>query len=80
MDAAKIARELASLPPEAQKEVVDFLAFLKTRYAPSRVAKRTKHAKLTDEPFIGMWRGRKDMQDSTTWVRNLRQCQWERGR
>jgi len=32
MDAAKIAREIASLPPEAQKEVIDFLAFVKARY------------------------------------------------
>ncbi len=80
MDAAKIARELASLPPEAQKEVIDLLAFLKNRYAPSRVAKRTKHAKLADEPFVGMWRGRKDMRDSTAWVRSLRQRQWERDR
>jgi hypothetical protein len=75
MDTAKITREMESLPPEAQKEVIDFLAFLKTRYPSSPVAKRTKQAKLTDEPFIGMWRDRKDMQDSTAWVRNLRQCQ-----
>jgi len=80
MDAAKIAREMASLPPEAQKEVIDFLAFLKTRYRSSPAGTRTRRIKLTDEPFIGMWRGRKDMQDGTAWVRNLRQCQWERGR
>jgi hypothetical protein len=37
---------------------------------------------LTDwsnEPFIGMWRTRKDMQDSAAWVQNLRQREWERG-
>jgi hypothetical protein len=61
MDTARIAREMASLPPEAQKEVIDFLAFIKARYPSSPVAKRIKRPKLTDEPFIGMWRGRKDM-------------------
>jgi hypothetical protein len=50
MDTAKIAHQMASLPPKAQKEVID-----------------------------GMWQGRKDMRDSTAWVRNLRQCQWEHG-
>lgn len=28
------------------------------------------------EDFIGMWRDRPDMQDSTQWVRTLRQQQW----
>jgi hypothetical protein len=80
MDTAKIACEMASLPPEAQKEVIDFLAFIKARYPSSAVAKRMKRAKLTDEPFIGMWRVREDMQDNAPWVRNLRQRQWDQRR
>lgn len=76
MDIGKIAREMASLPPEAQKEIIDFLAFLKTRYPSSSAPKKAKRGRLTEEPFIGMWQDRKDMQDSTTWVRKLRQ--WER--
>ncbi len=80
MDAAKIAREMASLPPEAQKEVIDFLAFVKARYPSSSAIKRLKRTELTKEPFVGMWRGRKDMEDSTAWVRHLRQCEWEHGR
>jgi len=80
MNAAKIAREMASLPPEAQKEVIDFLAFLKTRYASAPAAKKRRQTKLAAEPFVGMWRAREDMRDSVTWVRNLRQDQWERNR
>lgn len=79
MDTAKIVREMASLPPEAQKEVIDFLAFVKARYPSSAVAKRAKRANLTKGPFIGMWKGRTDMEDSTAWVRHLRQRQWEHG-
>ena len=37
METANIAREIASLPPEARKEVVDFVAFLKGRYPTKRI-------------------------------------------
>lgn len=80
MDAAKIAREMASLPPEAQREVINFVAFLKARCSTAPAAKRRKRMKLANEPFVGMWSTRKNMRDSTAWMRNLRQCHWERGR
>lgn len=79
MEASDLAREIASLPPEAQRQVVDFVAFLKTRYSAMQATKRAKRVRLVDEPFIGMWRDRADMQDSTAWVRSLRQREWERG-
>ena len=73
----KILRDIEDLPPEAQKQVLDFVAFLKTRYGiVSR--KKTKRGKLEDEPFIGMWKDREDMRDSTKWVRELRKREWER--
>ena len=79
METMNIVRELASLPPEAQKQVLDFVAFLKARYSSTPPTKKAKRTKLADEPFIGMWRTRKDLQDSTAWVRSLRQREWERG-
>ena len=79
METANIAREISSLPPEAQKEVLDFMAFLKTRYPPTPAPKKVRRTKLASEPFIGMWRTRQDMRDSTAWVRNLRQREWEHG-
>lgn len=79
METVNIVREMASLPPEAQKQVVDFMAFLKTRYPSTPVAKKGRRTKLTDEPFIGMWRSRADMRDSTAWVHSLRQREWEPG-
>jgi hypothetical protein len=78
MESKNIASEMESLPPEAQKQVIDFVAFLKARYASAPAIKQAKRTKLANEPFIGMWRTHKDMQDSTTWVRCLRQCEWER--
>jgi hypothetical protein len=79
METTHIAREIAALPPEAQKQVIDFMAFLKTRYSPPAPTKKTRRTKLTSEPFIGMWRTRRDMQDSTAWVQSLRQREWESG-
>jgi hypothetical protein len=75
MDIAGIAREVASLPPEAQREILDFLDFLKSRYSSPPAAQKAKRSKLVDEPFVGMWQDRKDMQDSTAWVRSQRR--WE---
>jgi len=80
MDAAKIAGEVASLPPEAQKQILDLAAFLKARYLSARASGRVNRVRLTNEPFVGMWRNREDLQDSTAWVRKLRQCQWEHSR
>ena len=78
MEAANIVREIASLPPEAQRQVMDFVAFLRARYPTTQPVRKTRRTKLANEPFIGMWRDREDMQDSTAWVRSLRQREWER--
>ena len=78
MDTVNIVREIASLPPEAQKQVIDFVAFLKTRY-PTQPVRKTRRTRLADEPFIGMWRNREDMRDGTAWVQSLRRHEWERG-
>jgi hypothetical protein len=77
METTNILKEIASLPTEAQKQIIDFIAFLKTRYPAPQIVKKMKQIKLADEPFIGMWRGREDMRDSTAWVRNLRRREWE---
>jgi len=68
-----ISREFAALPPEAQRQVADFIDFLKTRYADM---KDDGKYEFSDEPFIGMWRDREDMRDSDVWVRNLRNSEW----
>ena len=79
MEATDLMRDIGSLPPEAQKQVSDFVAFLKTRYPVAKATRRTRRTKLTDEPFIGMWRDREEMKDSSAWVRRLRESEWERG-
>ncbi len=76
MNTAKIAREMASLPPEVRQEIIAFMTFVKAQYSTAK-AKTRKQTKLKNEPFVGMWRTRKDMCDSTAWVRKIRQHQWK---
>ena len=71
----EILRELASLPPEGQKEAADFIKFLHERYSRSLSAEQDERD-LTDLGFVGMWRDRDDMRDSTAWVRRLREREW----
>lgn len=67
----------STLPPEAQRQVVDFIEFMKMRYKPAAKTKKvTRQTALKDEAFIGMWRDREDMQDSSQWVRDLRRKEW----
>ncbi|TYT73343.1 DUF2281 domain-containing protein [Desulfobotulus mexicanus] len=76
MKDSALIREFVSLPPEAQKQVMDFVAFLKTRYPEKKEKKQKKSHLLEKEPFIGMWQDREDMKDSSEWVRNTRQKEW----
>jgi hypothetical protein len=77
MKQTKVWRDYATLPPELQNEVADFIAFLKMRSLPPQI-RRNKRTKLASEPFVGMWRNRKDMQDSRAWVRNVREREWSK--
>lgn len=75
MTTPQLLQDITSLPPEAQKQVLDFVAFLKTRYGlVSRKKKKT--IELEKEPFVGMWKDREDMNDSAKWVRELRLREW----
>ena len=61
-----------NLPPEAQKQGRDFIAFLQARYASTHLLKKAKRTKLANEAFIGIWRNREDLKDSGAWVRSIR--------
>ena len=76
MKADIISKEIMQLSPQGQQEVLDFVAFLKARYTIKISAKKSTRGKLSEEPFIGLWRNRDDLSDSSNWVRNLRQNEW----
>lgn len=75
MDQKTLWRQYRALPSEAQRQVTDFIAFLRAKYAPA-AAPATAPGAVADEPFIGMWQDRADMTDSTAWVRATRQREW----
>nr|CAA6830566.1 MAG: Unknown protein [uncultured Thiotrichaceae bacterium] len=68
-----LLENFTALPPEAQKEAAHFIEFLKTRY---KSVKAKSDDKVEDEPFIGIWRDHDDMQNSSEWVRGLREKDW----
>ncbi len=80
MSQKTVWQDFISLPPEAQRQVMDFIAFLRARYLAPRSRKTIKPTKLTREAFIGMWRNRDDLQDSSAWVRKTREREWMRRR
>ncbi len=68
--------ELSALPTDAQRQVLDFIRFLRSRYTQSNSGDIYTSTDLQQEPFIGMWADRNEMNDSSAWVRKLRQHEW----
>ncbi len=66
---------LDKLPPSAIKEAEDFVRSLYDQYAKT-TPKKSTDTSITDSPFVGMWKDRKDLKDSTAWVREQRKSQW----
>ena len=74
MTQSNVMKKFNELPPEAQRQVLDFITFLETRYpAAGRNASRKK---FSEEKFIGIWKGRSDLQNSVAWVRKNRAAEW----
>lgn len=77
LDFKHLQSDIAALPEDAQRLLIDFVSFLKQRYQPS--ADTSHHPiSFTDQPFVGMWSDVPEMQDSTAWVKQTRQNQWQR--
>lgn len=76
MDKDKVLSEFDDLPQDAQKQVIDFIAFLQSRYKTEASKKESRRQDITKETFIGIWKNRKDMGDSSAWVRDVRNREW----
>ena len=73
MERNELLRQMDELPGEYQRQVLDFVGFLRDRYGRARPGAR---GKIRNEPFVGMWKSRKDMADSREWVRSVRRSEW----
>jgi hypothetical protein len=80
MDQETLWRQYAALPSDAQRQVVDFMSFLATRYSATQSVKQPHTRNLSDEPIVGMWAERDDLTDSSTWVHTMREREWDRHR
>ena len=78
MDQETLWRQYAALPSDAQRQVADFIAFLATRYRATQSNKQSHKPNLSDDPIVGMWADRDDLTNSSTWVRTLREREWDR--
>lgn len=77
MEPDRINDEIKKLPPQAQKQVLDFIDFLKSRYRKKELRKASpKKSAISGEPFIGIWKDRQNMQDSSAWIRQIRKSEW----
>ena len=75
-----LLREFLDLPPEGRAQVVDLIEFLRASYQSRRPHDRATRLDLADENFVGMWRDREDMNDSSAWVRSTREREWVKQR
>lgn len=73
MELADLKKRLDALPERAQREVADLIAALEARHTSTR---SQAPVSIAGEPFIGCWKDRDDLADSTAWVRRLRQQEW----
>ncbi|WP_414541977.1 hypothetical protein [Nostoc sp. CCY0012] len=76
MSQSEFLNEFLSLPVEAQRQVIDFIAFLRQKYTVIEPASQSPDIDLINHNFIGMWSDRQDLTDSTNWVRAVREREW----
>jgi len=72
MTSEEIIKEIAALPASAKREVEDFVAFLRSRYAAGKPSVET----FENAAFFGIWSDREEMTDSSVWVRSVREKHW----
>jgi hypothetical protein len=76
MNQQEFLESFLSLPSEAQHQVLNFIAVLQQRYKLAEPKNRPRSKQLLSYEFMGMWRDRQDLTDSTSWVRHLRESEW----
>ncbi len=75
MEELTLANKIKKLPPEAKKQVQDFVDFIYIKYF-TDTSKLPESGVIADDPFFGIWKDRPEMSDSSQWVREVRKSQW----
>ncbi len=66
----KFVEDFEQFPEEIQREVIDFAEYL--------CNKRKVQKYLANNQFLGLWKDREEMTDSTQWVKQIREQLWKK--
>lgn len=76
-----LSRALAQLSqlPEAKQDEIASLILLEVGLLEEEVQEQPieEFSDSATQPFVGMWSDRSDLEDSTQFVRQLRQTEWQ---
>lgn len=73
---ALLEEKIHQLPPNLIVEVDSFVNELLQKYRSTAKNTPEQSVNFENEPFIGMWKDREDMIDSSAWVRKHRSSEW----
>jgi hypothetical protein len=76
MSHRELITALKSLPPEAREQVAELIVFLRKKHDLAKQPAKTNGPGASRHEFIGMWRDRDDLKDSSAWVRKTRRREW----
>ena len=71
----QISQQAQGLPEAAQREVLHFIEFIRSRYPAAKpAAKPARKRKISwsETPLYGLWQDREEMADPADYVRRLR--------
>ena len=71
----QISQQAQGLPEAAQREVLHFIEFIRSRYPATKpAAKPARKRKISwsETPLYGLWQDREEMADPADYVRRLR--------
>lgn len=75
MELKNIEERLAALPENNRREVAELVSALEERQR-LRDTAMNPALSIVEQAFVGMWKDRDDMADSTGWVRRTRLHEW----
>ncbi|ACB49933.1 hypothetical protein cce_0582 [Crocosphaera subtropica ATCC 51142] len=71
----KVMTKLEQLPESEQERIAQII--LNEVEKQELTVLSSASFSLENQPFLGMWKDRKEMQNSSQWVRQLRREQWQ---
>lgn len=70
----QITQQAHGLPESAQREVLYYIEFIRSRYTVVKAGKRK--TSWSDTSLYGLWQDREEMVDPTAYVRHLRRSRF----